>query len=89
MATTPSSLADIGENNLVEILSFLGYDLSELERLRLVAKSFLKPCDARKAYIHRLFQEVRILFIFSCAELVLCTEVLYVEAMQVSVQKLR
>ena len=68
MATTPSSLADIGENNLVEILSFLGYDLSELERLRLVAKSFLKPCDARKAYIHRLFQEVRILFIFLCKE---------------------
>ena len=57
-----ASLADLGENSLVEILSFLGYDLSELERLRLVAKSFLKPCDTRKAYIHRLFQEVRTLF---------------------------
>ena len=52
MATT---IADLP---LVEILSFLGYDLTELERLRLVAKCFLKPCDAQKAYIHRLFQKV-------------------------------
>ena len=60
MATT-LSLADIGDNSLVEILSFIGYDLNELEQLRLVAKCFLKPCDARKAYIHRLFQEVRMI----------------------------
>ena len=53
MATT--TIADLP---LVEILSFLGYDLTELETLRLVAKCFLKPCDARKAYIHRLFQKV-------------------------------
>lgn len=51
------TFTDVGDNSLVEILSYLGYDLSELEQLRLVAKSFLKPCDTRKAYIHRLFQE--------------------------------
>ena len=69
-----ASLADLGENSLVEILSFLGYDLSELERLRLVAKSFLKPCDTRKAYIHRLFQEVRTLFFRAAYPLLCCAE---------------
>ena len=53
-----ATLADLEENSFVEVLSFLGYDLGALEPLRLVAKCFLNPCDARKEYIHRLFQEV-------------------------------